>query len=406
MRAVAETFLAFLVQGCTGFGGPIAHIGHFRRGFVERRRWIDDARFGELLAMCSALPGPTSSQVAFGIGISRGGIPGGIAAWAGFTLPAAVILGTAGALLAAGGGAGGDGIAQGWWVGGLKAFAVAVVAHAVLGMGHAFAATAPRAAFAALVAIGAFVAVRLGGTWAAVAQPAFIALGAGTGLLLGWRDAAVAGGADDNAGLRVPRAASALAAFLFAGLVALAAFAPAAPPVARAGATCFGAGAMVFGGGHVVLPLLERPFVEHGWLTADAVLAGYSLAQAVPGPLFAMAAFLGSSMAAGSGPAAAAAAAAFLTVAIFLPGMLLVVLAIPAWNRIRASPRLRSAVAGSCTAVVGVLAAALASPVVPAGIVDGWTAAIAAASFVAVSWGRIPAPALAAAAALAGALRP
>lgn len=200
MRTVTETFLAFLLQGCTGFGGPVAHIGHFRRGFVERRRWIGDAQFGELLAMCSALPGPTSSQVAFGIGIVRGGIPGGLAAWAGFTLPAAVILGIAGAFLAADGGTARDGagLAVGAWAVGLKAFAVAVVAHAVHGMGRTFAASAPRAAFAALVAIGAFAAVRLGGAWAAVAQPALIALGAGTGLMLGWRERVAAAGPADR----------------------------------------------------------------------------------------------------------------------------------------------------------------------------------------------------------------
>lgn len=410
MRAVTETFLAFLQQGFTAFGGPVSHVAHFRRAFVRKRNFLSEEAFAELLAMCSALPGPTSSQVAFGIGITRAGIAGGVAAWIGFTLPAAVMLATAGAILGAGSGATSIGhqLGHAGWVVGVKAFAVAVVAHAVWGMGHQFAASAPRAAFATLVAIGAFVAERLGGSWSAFAQPALIATGAAAGLLLGWSTAPTAGpqAAPDGGNPRVPRAAGVLAALLFAALVALAVFSPLAPPVARAGATCFGAGALVFGGGHVVLPLLERPFVEHGWLQADAVLAGYSLAQAAPGPLFAMAAFLGAAMCADAGPAASAAAAAFLTVAIFLPGMLLVVVAFPAWQRLRASDRVQRAIAGCCTAVVGILASALASPVIPAGIVDAWTASIAVASLALVAWGRVPVPAIAAAAALAGWLSP
>jgi chromate transporter len=346
----AEVFSAFLRLGLTAFGGPVAHLGHFRRELVARRRWLDDAEYADTVALCQSLPGPTSSQVGFAIGLRRAGIAGGVAAWLGFTLPGAAALGAAGWALA--------GVPDGWWTVAVQAVAAAVVANALLGMARMLLPTAAHAALATAAMVVVFAAERAAGDARGLAQPAVIAAGAIVGSLA-FRGAAPAGPAASSP-CPVPRAASALAALLFVGALALPPLAAGAPPAAQAAAACTRAGSLVFGGGHVVLPLLEAPFESNGWLAPGQVTAGYALAQAVPGPLFSMASYLGAAMGAGDGAWHSAGAAALLTAAIFLPGLLLVVAALPAWDRLRAAPGARAALAGANCAVVGLLAAALA----------------------------------------------
>jgi chromate transporter len=352
MRPAAETFLAFLRLGLTSFGGPVAHVGYFRREFVERRRWMDDAEFADTVALCQFLPGPTSSQVGFSIGLRRAGLAGGLAAWAGFTAPSAVALGIAGCLLA--------GAADPRWLRALEGVAILAVAHALVGMARSLAPTAGRAALAVAMAFAVFAAERADAPWRASVQPAAIAAGAIIGAVAFRAAAGMAPAGRGCAPSPVPRAASALAAVLLAGALALTALAGTAPPLVQAAAACVRAGALVFGGGHVVLPLLQEPFAAGGWLGGDQVVAGYALAQAVPGPLFTMASYLGAAMGSAGGPLAAAQGAAVLTAAIFLPGLLLVLAALPAWHRLRAIPGARAALAGAGCAVIGMLAAALA----------------------------------------------
>ena len=354
MQPAVETFLAFLRLGLTSFGGPVAHLGYFRREFVEHRGWMAEAEFADAVALCQFLPGPTSSQVGFLVGLRRAGLVGGLAAWIGFAAPSAVALGIAGCMLA--------GAPGGWWMRTLEIAAILAVAHALRGMTRGLASTAARAALAAGVAFAVFAAERASVEWRAFVQPAAIAAGAVIGSLAFRSQAAREGGHPGRqaAVIAVPRAASALAAMLLAGTLALTAFAATLPPLAQAGAACVRAGALVFGGGHVVLPLLQEPFATNGWLGGDRVVAGYALAQAVPGPLFTMASYLGAAMQSGGGPIAAAVGAAFLTVAVFVPGMLLVVAVLPVWERLRAARGARAALAGANCAVIGILAAALA----------------------------------------------
>lgn len=403
-HAVIEVATAFLRLGCTAFGGPFAHLGYFRAEFVERRRWLTDAAWTDTVAMCQVLPGPSSTQTAFAIGLRRAGIAGGIAAWAAFTLPSAVVMAAAGAgVVTVGATAGSPG-----WIAGLRALAVAVVARAAWAMAKAC--LRRPAAWLGAIACTMVVLAAARSTSSAVAvfaQPAVIVAAAATAMLAGRRGGAPAIAPAGLAGpdpLAVPRSASAVALLVFLGLLALAAFAPLASPIARAGASTYGAGALVFGGGHVVLPLIERPFVERGWLDASTVIAGYALAQAVPGPMFTMATFLGAAIGQPNGGAASAWGAAFLTVAVFMPGLLLVVAVEPAWRRLRALPALSAAVGGASIAVTGVLAAALIDPVLPAGITDLSGAAIATASLALLGVRRVPVPAVVIGAAAAGQL--
>lgn len=391
MRSALRVFSAFLVLGCTSFGGPIAHLGYFRREFVERRGWLSDDDYADLVSMCQFLPGPSSSQTGFAIGLREAGLAGGIAAFLGFTLPSALLLAAAGA------GIGGLELAGGWLLG-LKALAVGVVIHALHGMARTLTATPPRAALAMLVA-GTLVALSRGGAGSAItalAQPAVIALGALVGLR--WmRGAELMQSADDaqarSRAFHVPRTLSALAFLLYLAVLSAVVLAPVlatAPVVLRAAAACAGAGALVFGGGHVVLPLLSGPFVEQGWLAEDGVLAGYSLAQAVPGPLFTMTSYLGAASAREAGTTAAFATAAALVLAVFTPGLLLVVAVLPTWHRLRSSAAARAALTGANAAVVGVLGAALADAVIPAGVRDLRSLAVAAGCTILLYAPRMP----------------
>lgn len=400
MNPAAEVFRKFLLLGATAFGGPTAHLAHFRAEFVERRRWLGDAEFAETVALCQALPGPTSSQAAFAIGHRHAGLPGAWAAWLGFTLPNAVLLGAFGCVLASHG----EAAVPGWLLG-LKSFAVAVVAWAIVGMARTLTPTVTRAALAAAVAAALLAATRAGTSSSLVCylQPALIV---GCGVIgcmtFRGRSAMSAAGAGGECTHRVPSTVAWAALCGFAALVLATGFVHSAPPVIQAAAACCDAGALVFGGGHVVLPLLEAPFTEHGWLTRHDVLSAYALAQATPGPLFTMTSYLGGAMQAPAGPLAAAGAAALLTAAVFLPGLLLVIAALPAWNRLRSGTGARAALVGASCAVVGILAASLIGTVVPEGIADGRGAAITAASFVLLLVRRVPVPAIAAMAAAFG----
>jgi chromate transporter len=346
-------FIAFLKLGLTSFGGPIAHLGYFRAEFVERKKWLDDRVYADLVALCQFTPGPASSKVGIGIGLAKGGLPGALAAWLGFTMPSAVAM----VLFAYGVEAFAGNLGSGW-LHGLKVVAVAVVAQAVWGMAKNLTPDPQRFTLAVAAAVIAM-------SWPTPAgQVSAIALGAVVGLALfrAKRDEPhVAMGISVG---RLPAIVSLVVLFaLLLGLPAL----KAAYPTHELSLfdSFYRAGSLVFGGGHVVLPLLQHEVVPPGWVTNDAFLAGYGAAQAVPGPLFTFSAYLGAIM----GPAPNGWQGALLCLAaIFLPAFLLVIGVLPFWDDLRRFPAMRSALTGINAAVVGLLLAALYHPV--------WTAAI------------------------------
>ena len=349
---VREVFGAFLHLGLTSFGGPIAHLGYYRRELVERRKWIDDAAFAQLLALCQFLPGPASSQLGFSIGLLRAGWLGALAAFVGFTLPSAVLLFGFAALLPYVSGVAGQAALHG-----LKLVAVAVVAHGVLGMARQLCPDAPRASIAAA---GAAVVLAAGTAWM---QIAVVALGALAGFFLHGDGKPIAsGGVKPPYGARLGWTLLVVFTVLLLGLPLVAQGSAGLLSVIEA---FYRAGALVFGGGHVVLPLLESTVVEPGWVAQDEFLAGYGAAQAVPGPLFTLAAYLGARLPGAEGGLLGASAA---LLAIFLPGFLLVAGTLPLWRALAKRPGAVRAVAGVNAAVVGLLGAALYDPV--------WTSAI------------------------------
>ena len=370
-----DLFLIFLRLGLTSFGGPIAHLGYFREEFVTRRRWFGERSYAELVALCQFLPGPASSQVGMAIGLARHGYAGALAAWAGFTLPSALAmilfaLGLArhGELLPAGA------------LHGLEIVAVAVVAQAVWGMARALCPDPPRVTMMALAAC------------AVLALPGpltQIGVIAGTGLIgLMWLRVG-AEPAHEPLSIPLRRRAGAVWLMLFCalllGLPLLARLLP-VPALAVIDAF-FRAGALVFGGGHVVLPLLQAAMVPPGWVDGQTFLAGYGAAQAVPGPLFSFAAFLGASMQ--SGPSGWLGGLLCLA-AIFAPSLLLVAGALPFWERLRNNAHMRAALAGINAAVVGVLLAALYDPVWVQAIAAPRDFALALVAFVALLFWRLP----------------
>jgi chromate transporter len=357
---------AFLRLGLTAFGGPVAHIGYFREAFVARRRWLDEATFADLVALCQFLPGPASSQLGFAIGVTRAGPLGGLAAWCGFTLPSAILM-TAFAFAAARF----HGPAALGLIHGLKLVAVAVVAQAVLGMARTLTPDLRRVGIAAAtLAIVVFVS-------AAVGQIAAIAFGVLAGLAICRRLDGDAPPAHDFA--VPPRVGLAALALYLALLVSgpLLARWTGSLTLARFDAF-YRSGALVFGGGHVVLPLLKQAVVAPGWVGQDDFLAGYGAAQALPGPLFTFAAYLGAAM---HGAPNGLAGAALGLVAIFLPALLTLVAAAPFWSRLRAQPLASAAMRGANAAVVGVLAAALYNPVWTSAVRDGADVSAALAGF-------------------------
>jgi len=374
--ATAEVFRAFLKLGLTSFGGPIAHLGYLREEFVQRRGWLDEAHFAQLLAVCQFLPGPASSQMGFAIGLFRGGWRGALAAFAAFTLPSALLMfGFAALAPYLGHGAGAAAIH------GLKLVAVVVVAHGMLGMVRQLAPDAPRA----LIAAGAVALIVL--TDNAWVQLVAIALG---GILGPWlcRHVATPVVAVFPVHYGHRGAAVFLAVFLV-GLGGALMLPPANGPTAAGLAAAFyQAGALVFGGGHVVLPLLQQTVVDTGWVSADTFLAGYGAAQAVPGPMFSLAAFLGAEVPLGL-PAAVGASVAL--VAVFLPGFLLLLAVLPVWAQLAQRSWAASVMAGINAAVVGLLVAAFYDPVWTEGVRGGHDFAIAVIGFALLAAARLSA---------------
>jgi chromate transporter len=371
-----EVFLTFLRLGFTSFGGPVAHLGYFRTEFVERRRWLEESTYSDIVALCQFLPGPASSQMGVSLGILRAGLPGGFAAWCGFTLPSALAL----ILFAYGVGQFGD-LNHAAWLHGLKIVAVAVVAQAVWGMAKNLCPDRQRvtlAVWAALLAIN---------EPSAAGQIGAIAIGA----LVGWliiREPSQP--APYHMGFKTlgrPLGIAALAAFflLLIGLPVLAALTNS--HTLELAARFYRSGSLVFGGGHVVLPLLQQSVVPPGWISNDAFLAGYGATQAVPGPLFTFAAYLGAAMdpRPNGWPGGLVCLAA-----IYLPSFLLLIGVLPFWDGLRSQVVVQNALKGVNAAVVGLLLAALYNPV--------WTSAIQApadfgiglAAFLLLVFWRVP----------------
>ncbi|WP_171900673.1 chromate efflux transporter [Stappia indica] len=379
--SAGEVFRAFLKLGLTSFGGPIAHLGYFRQELVLRRKWLDEAAYADLVALCQFLPGPASSQVGFALGLMRAGPLGALAAWTAFTLPSALLLVTfaLGAPLFAG--PHGQGL-----VSGLKLVAVAIIAHAVLGMAKALCPDRERATLAfAAAAIVLLVAGPL-------AQVAAIALAALIGLTLKLPESTPPRANASRPPISrasVSRTAGLVClALFFVLLVGLPLAQLAAPSQVLAVLDAFyRAGALVFGGGHVVLPLLEAEVVRSGWVGAETFLAGYGAAQAVPGPLFTFAAYLGAVVAL---PQGAVFGAALALVAIFLPGLLLLVGVLPFWQAFRARPFARAAMAGANAAVVGILGAALYDPAFTSAVTTPAQFTLALACFVLLTAWKAP----------------
>ena len=386
-QRVMTVFLVFLKLGLTSFGGPVAHLGYFHETFVRRRRWLDENAFADLVALSQFLPGPASSQVGIGIGLATAGVAGAIAAWFAFTLPSAL------AMTAFGYGviAHADSVPPGL-LHGLKVVAVAVVAQAVWGMMRALCPDRPRKLLAVLAACAvlsvpsaiAQIAVMLGGAavgyfWLAVPQDKRLD---GLPMPIGSR-----------------LAVSALIAFV-ALLIVLPLAANSWPLQSLLIIDSFyRAGALVFGGGHVVLPLLQAEVVATGWVTKDVFLAGYGAVQAVPGPLFTFAAFLGTVLA----PAPNGwLGAALCLVAVFLPSFLLVIGVLPFWNRLRRLQPVRKAIGGINAAVVGLLLAALYDPVWTSGILTPMDFVVAVGAFTLLTYWRTPPWLVVALSALAG----
>ncbi|MGM0632707.1 MAG: chromate efflux transporter [Pseudomonadota bacterium] len=373
--SVWEVFRAFLLLGLTSFGGPIAHLGYFRTEFVERRRWLAEQTYADLLALCQFLPGPASSQVGFALGLMRAGAPGALAAFVAFTLPSALLL-----MGFAMGAAVLDGPAGQGLVSGLKVVAVAIVAHAVWGMARNLCPDRERAAIAVLALL---VVMTISGPLGTVGA---IVVGALAGLV--WCRASRAPSVVD---LHLPVSRGfawtclALFAVLLIGL-----------PILVAGGTGQGmalfdafyrSGALVFGGGHVVLPLLQAEVVQTGWISEDAFLTGYGAAQAIPGPLFTFSAYLGTIM--GLAPDGVAGAVIALS-AVFLPGFLLLLAVLPFWNSLRRQAGMQSVMRGANAAVVGILGAALYDPVWTSAILSGREFVLAVVGFVLLAAWKMP----------------
>jgi chromate transporter len=370
-----EVLGAFLRLGLTSFGGPVAHLGYFREEFVRRRRWVDEQTYADMVALCQFLPGPASSQVGITLGTARAGLLGGMAAWCGFTLPSAL------AMAAFALGLGALGGAESGWLHGLKVVAVAVVAQAIWGMAQRLCPDRARASLA--IAAAALLLA-----WpSALAQIVAILAGG----VFGWRllpGAAPSGGGHAlHVGVTrgVAMACWALLVGLLVGLPLLQTVVDSPSLALFAG--FFRSGALVFGGGHVVLPLLQEVVVPPGWVSPEQFIAGYGAAQAVPGPLFTFAAYLGAASAA---PPGGWAGAALALVAIFLPSFLLVWGALPFWEALRSRAGAQAALRGVNAAVVGILIAALYTPVFTSAIGGPLDVALALAAFALLQLWKLP----------------
>ncbi|OVZ62807.1 chromate transporter [Pigmentiphaga sp. NML080357] len=370
-----RVFLAFLRLGLTSFGGPIAHLGYFRAEFVERRRWLDDRSYSDLVALCQFLPGPASSQVGMALGLGRAGWPGMLAAWVGFTLPSALIL-----MLFAYGMNEYQVLADSGWVHGLKVVAVAVVAQAVWGMARALCPDRFRAGLAILAAL---ITLALP---SAVGQVAAIALAGMLGRI------ALQSSPPDvlqAASYPISRKLGFAALLLFLlplAILPIWAAAGGSPTIALLEGF-YRSGALVFGGGHVVLPLLQATVVPTGSVGNAEFLAGYGAAQAVPGPLFTFAAYLGTIA---RGPLQGWPGGLVMLLTLFLPAMLVLVAALPFWERLRQRPDVQTTMAGVNAGVVGILLSALYDPVWTSAVHSRADFGLALAAFGLLVHGRMP----------------
>lgn len=387
--SLVEVFWVFLRLGCTSFGGPVAHLAFFRTEFVERRRWLNEASYADLVALCQFLPGPASSQVGMVLGWQRAGWGGVAAAWLGFTLPAAALM-----IGFAHGVARLDALgSSAVWAAalhGLKVAAVAVVAQAIWGMARSLCPDTPRRVLAAVAA-----ALALGLPWwsgggAVWGQLLAIGVAALVGLGFGTRWLAARDGPDAHHGFGMPRAAGWLALALLPALLLLLPMWAASSGSALLAQVdgFFRAGALVFGGGHVVLPLLQASVVPAGAVSSADFMAGYGAVQAVPGPLFTFSAYLGAVMdPAVLGPLAPWQGGALMVAVIFAPALLVVVGVLPFWDLLRQRTAVRATLTGINAGVVGLLVAAFIDPVWPSGILSAPDALLAGVALVAlVRW--------------------
>jgi chromate transporter len=366
-RSFIEIFSVFLRLGLTSFGGPVAHLGYFRAAIVQKHKWLSDAAYADLVALCQFVPGPASSQVGLGIGLSTGGLRGALAAWLGFTMPSAIAMAALGIYAASGAGIPG-GILHG-----LKLLAVAVVAQAVIGMARSLCPDAKRATLAGFAAAAILIA---GAAWVQVLT---IAVAASLGAL--WlRKESRAEPREHGVQLGVPAGIRRFAPITLMVFVVLLVVALTLP--GNLASSNYKAGSLVFGGGHVVLPLLEADMVP-ALVDEDTFLAGYGAAQGVPGPLFTFAAYIG-------GAAGGWGGAGIALLAIFLPSFLLIIGVLPYWSQLVARPGVRAAVMAANAAVVGVLAAAFYDPVFTSAIHSPHDLAIAILTFVALNSWKVP----------------
>lgn len=375
---VFKIFLTFLVLGATAFGGPVAHFGYFRTEFVDRRRWIDERGFADLVSLCQFLPGPASSQTGIAIGMIQRGWAGGFAAWLGFTTPAAIIMIGLGFGLSFAQTAAGQGIIHG-----LKLAAVAVVANALWGMARSACGSPVKASFAAAACVAILFA---GSAWF---QVGVIALAAIAGALLIRDEPAKIELPDTRTGSRM------IGAVLFVVFLLLLFGLPLLVKTSASGnleafASFYRVGSLVFGGGHVVLPLLEAELVPTGWMSTDAFLAGYGAAQAIPGPMFALTGYLGNVINPGGGYLGGWTGGLIAIVAVFLPSFLLLGAALPYWDALRSRGRIRCALSGVNAAVVGLLLAVLYSPVWTSTVEDASDFATVVIAAVLLAMWRLP----------------
>lgn len=373
-HSVVEVFRVFLRLGLTSFGGPVAHIGYFRKELVERRGWLSESQFTQLFAICQFLPGPASSQLGFSLGLLRAGWPGALAAFVAFTLPSAVLLLVFASVLPLFSTSLGESVIHG-----LKLVAFAVVADALWGMSKKL---CPDRARAAVAVVAACILLLVGSAGVQL----LVVLLAGVWGAMFCRVQATADDVLPTLGYGSTTAAVLLVLF-FAALLLF-------PVVAEPGslsalaAAFYQAGALVFGGGHVVLPLLQDSIVGSGWVSPEDFLAGYGAAQAIPGPMFAFSAYLGAVAFSGQGAVLAAVVA---LVFMFLPGFLLLAGVLPLWGLLAQNTALRNAIAGVNAAVVGVLGAALYTPIFSSAVLGPWDLALGVSAWALIAIGRVSA---------------
>ncbi|MCM3110737.1 chromate transporter [Lederbergia lenta] len=358
--------------GLTSFGGPVAHLGYFHEEYIRRRKWMDEKSYADLVALCQFLPGPASSQVGIGIGVMRGGVLGGILAFIGFTLPSVIALIIFASLLHT------FDIENAGWIHGLKLVAVAIVAHAILGMAKNLTPDLTRKT----IALFAIVVTLLWQT--AFSQVAIILLSGLIGYLI-YKQPTIEKDLSSDMHFPISRRVAGVCLLLFFGLLILL-------PILRETVASnwialfdsfYRSGSLVFGGGHVVLPLLEREFIPTGWLSEEQFLAGYGATQAVPGPLFTFAAYIGTVINGWQGGLVA-------TIAVFLPAILLIFGTLPFWDSLRRNPKIKAALMGVNASVVGILISAFYNPIWTSSILEPIDFAFAAILFSMLAFWKLP----------------